>query len=339
MWWLYPLALCFLQAIENYIKSWRKSTPKWWKYCFQQSCGKPKQCGSRRVAQIMCLLVKILTEQLVPVFIIHSAQFLPPVLQLSQALPSSIVRVCLCCFGGVQGLSGLFLPHIRVTPGSKLLHLSFCVQPAGHPAVTVPAWLRLSFCTPCPPSSTSSLCPLHPCPTLLPPSQLLSSGCWMKSFGLKSLSELWKAFYYLPGVTCLWNSCKLFWLFLLADCFFPHSSAAGQDGVHLASVLTKDKWALGPQWFTLAARGFQNSKLFFITAMWYEVSCSRCSNIYYSRLQSGEFIKVSSFVQKSHLSEWLAFCLCQLRVHSPGARRREGVLVVQEAHIEMELWS
>lgn len=171
------------------------------------------------------------------------------------------------------------------------------------------------------------------------PSQLLSSGLWMKYLSLKSLSELWKAFYYLPEVTCLCNSCKLFWLFLLAECFFPHSSAAGQDGVHLASVLTKDKWALGPQWFTLAARGFQNSKLFFITAMWYEVSCSRCSNIYYSRLQSGEFIKVSSFVQKSHLLEWLAFCLCQLRVHSPRARRREGVLVVWEVHIEMELWS
>lgn len=109
--------------------------------------------------------------------------------------------------------------------------------------------------------------------------------------------------------------------FYLQSVFSPHSSAAGQDGVHLASVLTKDKWALGPQWFTLAARGFQNSKLFFITAMWYEVSCSRCSNIYRSRLWSGEFIKFPHLSKKSHLSEWLAFCLCQLKADSPEARK------------------
>lgn len=45
----------------------------------------------------------------------------------------------------------------------------------------------------------------------------------------------------------------------------PHSLAASGDGVSLASSLTKDKWARGLWWSTMAARGFQNSKLFFIT--------------------------------------------------------------------------
>lgn len=44
----------------------------------------------------------------------------------------------------------------------------------------------------------------------------------------------------------------------------PHPLAASGDGVSLASSLTKDKWALGLWWSTMAARGFQNSKLFFI---------------------------------------------------------------------------
>lgn len=50
----------------------------------------------------------------------------------------------------------------------------------------------------------------------------------------------------------------------------PHSLAASGDGVSLASSLTKDKWARGLWWSTMAARGFQNSKLFFITGqvMW-----------------------------------------------------------------------
>lgn len=172
-----------------------------------------------------------------------------------------------------------------------------------------------------------SPCPLPSLPASLPLS-CFSQDLAGKYCGLKSLSEFWKAFYYLPKVTCLCNSCMLLWLFLLAECFFSPSSAAGQDGVHLASVLTKDKWALGPQWFTLAARGFQNSKLFFITAMWYEVSCSRCSNIYYSRLWSGKFIKFPHLSKKSHLLERLAFCLCQLKVCSPETRKRVGFSVV-----------
>lgn len=52
--------------------------------------------------------LKVLKEQLFPMFIIYSAQFLPPLLELAQALPSSIVQVCLCCFGGVECLSGQF---------------------------------------------------------------------------------------------------------------------------------------------------------------------------------------------------------------------------------------
>lgn len=170
--------------------------------------------------------------------------------------------------------------------------------------------------------SSSSFCPVSF-------SQMLFSGpcreiLWskklewvVKSFLLPARSHLSLQLLYAPLVIF---TCRVF--------FFPHSSAAGQDGVHLASVLTKDKWALGPQWFTLAARGFQNSKLFFITAMWYEVSCSRCSNIYYSRLWSGEFIKFPHLSKKSHLSEWLAFCLCQLKVCSPEARKKIGVWVV-----------
>lgn len=44
----------------------------------------------------------------------------------------------------------------------------------------------------------------------------------------------------------------------------PHPLAASGGGVSLASSLTKDKWALGLWWSSMAARGFQNSKLFFI---------------------------------------------------------------------------
>lgn len=44
----------------------------------------------------------------------------------------------------------------------------------------------------------------------------------------------------------------------------PHPLAASGGGVSLASSLTKDKWALGLWRSSMAARGFQNSKLFFI---------------------------------------------------------------------------
>lgn len=153
-------------------------------------------------------------------------------------------------------------------------------------------------------------------------SPLLFSGCGSEILYFKKLEWVVKS-SLLPTISHL--SLQLLhapMVIFTCRMFFHHSSAAGQDGVHLASVLTKDKWALGPQWFTLAARGFQNSKLFFITAMWYEVSCSRCSNVYYSRPWSGEFIKFPRLSKKSHLSDWLAFCLCQLKVHSPEARKR-----------------
>lgn len=153
-------------------------------------------------------------------------------------------------------------------------------------------------------------------------SPLLFSGCGSEILYFKKLEWVVKS-SLLPTISHL--SLQLLhapMVIFTCRMFFHHSSAAGQDGVHLASVLTKDKWALGPQWFTLAARGFQNSKLFFITAMWYEVSCSRCSNVYYSRLWSGEFIKFPCLSKKSHLSDWLAFCLCQLKVPSPEARKR-----------------
>lgn len=154
--------------------------------------------------------------------IIYSTQFLPPAIQLPQALPSSIVQICPWCFGGAECPSAPFLPYICVTPGSKILNLSSCMQPAGHPAMTVWVWLRLS-CTSFPPSlpsSRSSPCSFPPCPPCFPP-PIAFLRMLNEIFGLKSLSELWKAFYYLPEVTCLCNSCKLFWLFLLAVFFSP----------------------------------------------------------------------------------------------------------------------
>lgn len=89
-----------------------------------------------------------------------------------------------------------------------------------------------------------------------------------------------------------------------------HSSGAGRGGVHLALLLTQDKRAWGPRRFTLAARGFQNSKLFFITATWYEGRCSRCTQISLCRLgrvvegeDSLKFALVSRR-KKGPLSQW-----------------------------------
>lgn len=65
----------------------------------------------------------------------------------------------------------------------------------------------------------------------------------------------------------------------------PHSLAASGDGVSLASSLTKDKWALGLWWSTMAARGFQNSKLFFI---W--------SKVIWSAMQQALTFTISSYV-------------------------------------------
>lgn len=89
-----------------------------------------------------------------------------------------------------------------------------------------------------------------------------------------------------------------------------HSSGAGRGGVHLALLLTQDKRAWGPRRFTLAARGFQNSKLFFITATWYEGRCSRCTQISHRRLghvvereDSLKFVLVSR-IKEGPLSQW-----------------------------------
>ena len=89
-----------------------------------------------------------------------------------------------------------------------------------------------------------------------------------------------------------------------------HSSGAGRGGVHLALLLTQDKRAWGPGRFTLAARGFQNSKLFFITATWYEGGCSRCTQISHRRLgrvaQGEDSLKFAlvSEKKKGSRSQW-----------------------------------
>lgn len=70
-----------------------------------------------------------------------------------------------------------------------------------------------------------------------------------------------------PPITCGVTRLRgylLPWVYFYPPCVPPHSLAASGDGVSLASSLTKDKWALGLRWSTMAARGFQNSKLFFI---------------------------------------------------------------------------
>lgn len=100
---------------------------------------------------------------------------------------------------------------------------------------------------------------------------------------LKSPSGLWEALLNLHRllITAPFPRALGYFYSLQAS---SHSSGAGQGGVHLALLLTQDKRAWGPGRFTLAARGFQNSKLFFITATWYEGRCSRCTQISHRRL-------------------------------------------------------
>lgn len=109
-----------------------------------------------------------------------------------------------------------------------------------------------------------------PCtPDLDPQSPLLCGNCSPPSLSkccvLKSQSGVQEALLnpHRPLVSAPFPRALGYFYSLRAS---SHSSGAGRGGVHLALLLTQDKRAWGPGRFTLAARGFQNSKLFFITA-------------------------------------------------------------------------
>lgn len=146
-----------------------------------------------------------------------------------------------------------------------------------------------------------------------PQSLLLCRKCSLppvsKCCVLKSQNGLWGALLNLhrPLISAPFPWALGYFYSLRAS---SHSSGAGRGGVHLALLLTQDKRAWGPQRFTLAARGFQNSKLFFITATWYEGRCSRCTQI--SRCRLGRVVEgedslkfaLLSRKKKGPLSQW-----------------------------------
>lgn len=147
------------------------------------------------------------------------------------------------------------------------------------PPIRVPCFLGLDETgrglTPAPQTSDHpKVCFLCGKPSLPPVS---------KCCALKSQRELQEALLspHWPLVSALFPPALGYFYSLWAS---SHSSGAGWGGVHLALLLTQDKRAWGPGRFTLAARGFQNSKLFFITATWYEGGCSRCTQISHRRL-------------------------------------------------------
>lgn len=164
------------------------------------------------------------------------------------------------------------LSHLQSKPHRPLDTMAWMpwgvsVTPTRVPAF--PDWMKLGRSCPLHlrpwPTKSASLCECSPRPV---------SKCCV----LKSQSGLREALLNLhrPLVSALFPWALGYFYSLRAS---SHSSGAGRGGVHLALLLTQDKRAWGPRRFTLAARGFQNSKLFFITATWYEGRCSRCTQI------------------------------------------------------------